>query len=81
MNQGFSFAQAINGVEKGEPAAMLLSPNSYPTVPSAVDSSRHPSGSLFTSFLTAPLQAFCLLLGISGPDVDTVSTINIPVHT
>ncbi|KAE9463020.1 hypothetical protein C3L33_05072, partial [Rhododendron williamsianum] len=36
------------------------------------DSSRHPSGSLFTSFLTAPLQAFCLLLGISGPDVDTV---------
>lgn len=60
---------------------MLLSPNSYPTVPSAVDSSRHPSGSLFTSFLTAPLQAFCLLLGISGPDVDTVSTINIPVHT
>ncbi|KAG5565287.1 hypothetical protein RHGRI_001246 [Rhododendron griersonianum] len=62
---------AINGVEKGEPAAMLLSPNSYPTVPSAVDSSRHPSGSLFTSFLTAPLQAFCLLLGISGPDVDT----------
>ncbi|XP_058211996.1 uncharacterized protein LOC131324161 [Rhododendron vialii] len=63
--------KAINGVEKGEPVAMLLSPNSYPTVPSAVDSSRHPSGSLFTSFLTAPLQAFCLLLGISGPDVDT----------
>lgn len=75
------FAQAINGVEKGEPAAMLLSPTSYPTAPSNVDSSRHPSGSLFTSFLTAPLQAFCLLLGIPGSDIDTVSTSNIAIHT
>lgn len=53
--------KAINGAEKGEPAALLLSPSSSSIMP-------HPNGSLFTSFLTAPLQAFCLLLGISGSD-------------
>ncbi|XP_057499898.1 uncharacterized protein LOC130784068 [Actinidia eriantha] len=61
--------KSIKGAEKGEPAAMLLSPSSLP-MPGCVDSSRHPSGSLFTTFLTAPLQAFCLLLGISGSDVE-----------
>lgn len=59
-------------MQKGETAAMLLSSSSsYQT--SDVGSSRQPSGSLFTIFLTAPLQAFCLLLGISGADIDTVS--------
>ncbi|KAL7258442.1 hypothetical protein ACSBR1_004549 [Camellia fascicularis] len=56
--------KAINGAEKGEPAALLLSPSSSSIMP-------HPNGSLFTSFLTAPLQAFCLLLGISGSDSET----------
>lgn len=64
--------QAIVGAEKEESVAMLLSPTlSPPIAPSK--SSHHPSGSLFTIFLTAPLQAFCLLLGLSGSDVDRVS--------
>lgn len=62
-------AQTIHGAEKGEPAAMLLSSTTTShTV--ATDYSRH--GSLFTLFLTAPLHAFCLLLGISGSDVEMV---------
>ncbi|KAF3447575.1 hypothetical protein FNV43_RR12762 [Rhamnella rubrinervis] len=61
--------EAISGAEKGETAAILLSPStSYRST--TFDSSHHPSGSLFTIFLTAPLQAFCLLLGISGSDVE-----------
>ncbi|ESQ49743.1 hypothetical protein EUTSA_v10020333mg [Eutrema salsugineum] len=60
----------ICGAEKGEPAALLLSPSHTPPLISA-DFSRQPSGSLFTIFLTAPVQAFCLLIGISGPDIET----------
>ncbi|KFK37789.1 hypothetical protein AALP_AA3G029300 [Arabis alpina] len=60
----------ICGAEKGEPAALLLSPSHTPPLIS-VDFSRQPSGSLFTIFLTAPVQAFCLLIGISGSDVET----------
>ncbi|KAH9771169.1 Signal transducer [Citrus sinensis] len=59
--------RAIKGSEKGEPAALLISPSS--TIPIAgTDFSRSPSGSSFTIFLTAPLQAFCLLLGILGSE-------------
>ncbi|KAH9706670.1 Signal transducer [Citrus sinensis] len=61
------FLAAIKGSEKGEPAALLISPSS--TIPIAgTDFSRSPSGSSFTIFLTAPLQAFCLLLGILGSE-------------
>jgi len=61
--------QVIADAEKGEPVAMLLSPSC-----SAVsDCSHHSNGSLFTMFLTAPLQAFCLLIGLSGTDIDLVS--------
>lgn len=64
------YTQAINGVQKGETVAMLLSSSSsYHTT---LGSSRQSSGSLFTIFLTAPVQAFCLLLGISGSDMDMV---------
>lgn len=59
--------KCISGAEKGEAVAMLLSPSSSPPV---AESSRHPNESLFTIFLTAPLQAFCLLLGFSGSDID-----------
>ena len=63
--------QAISGAEKGERAALLLSPScSFPI--GTGDSSRHSIGSLFTVFLTAPMQAFCLLLGVSGSDVEMV---------
>ncbi|CAN1132385.1 Protein SCAI [Linum perenne] len=61
----------INGAEKGEPAAILLSPISSILNP-ATDVSRRESGSLFTIFLTAPVQAFCLLLGLSSPDTEMV---------
>ncbi|KAJ4959134.1 hypothetical protein NE237_026245 [Protea cynaroides] len=59
--------KALHGAEKGEPVALLLSP-SYPST--AIDSSRHHSGSQFTMFLTAPLQAFCHMLGLSGSNID-----------
>ncbi|KAI4371872.1 hypothetical protein MLD38_010171 [Melastoma candidum] len=61
--------KAIHGAEKGEPAALLLSPGCLtPFVPP--DLSRCPTGSLFTIFLTTPLQAFCILLGISSSNFD-----------
>lgn len=59
----------LSGSEKGEPAAMLLSPWSSPPISKGDSSSWHVNGSLFTIFLTAPVQAFCLLLGFSGSDV------------
>lgn len=61
--------EAINGAEKGEAVAVLLSPStSYHYT--STDSPHHSSGSLFTLFLTAPVQALCLLLGVSGSDVE-----------
>ncbi|KAL9290182.1 putative protein SCAI [Arabidopsis thaliana] len=60
----------ICGAEKGEPAALLLSPSHTPPLISA-DFSRQPSGSLFTIFLTSPVQAFCLLSEISASDMET----------
>ncbi|KAG6752009.1 hypothetical protein POTOM_044225 [Populus tomentosa] len=60
---------AISGAEKGEPAAIILSPSCSIPLTTA-DSSRHHSGSLLTMFLSTPLQAFCLLIGLSGPDVE-----------
>lgn len=60
--------KVLSGAEKGQPAAMLLSPRSSPPMPNG-DSSWQANGSLFTIFLTAPIQALCLLLGFSGSDV------------
>ncbi|GKV07495.1 hypothetical protein SLEP1_g19262 [Rubroshorea leprosula] len=61
--------QAIHGAEKGEKAALLLSPScSIPTA--AGISSRHSIGSLFTIFLTAPLHAFLFVLDIPGSDIE-----------
>ncbi|OEL25197.1 Protein SCAI [Dichanthelium oligosanthes] len=53
--------------EKGEPAALLLSPRISSAMP-GVESTGH--GSQFTYFLTAPMQAFCQLAGITS-DIDT----------
>ncbi|EYU42291.1 hypothetical protein MIMGU_mgv1a003125mg [Erythranthe guttata] len=61
--------KAMSGAEKGEPVAILLSPAISLPLP-AVESSRQPGGSLFTSFLTAPLQSFILLLGFTGTDIE-----------
>jgi Protein SCAI len=69
--------QLINGEEKGETTAMLLSPtfrsSVMPTTGSGLDPTRQQSnGSKFTMFLTAPLQAFCFLIGKDSYDFDTV---------
>ncbi|GER57380.1 hypothetical protein STAS_35181 [Striga asiatica] len=61
--------KAMSGAEKGEPVAVLLSPATSLPLP-AVESYRQSNGSLFTSFLTAPLQSFVLLLGFSGSDIE-----------
>ncbi|XP_020240785.1 protein SCAI [Asparagus officinalis] len=63
--------KAIHGEEKGETAIMLLSPISRaPSMVASTDSTRYQHGSQFTMFLTAPVQAFCLLVGMSGMDID-----------
>ncbi|PWZ13137.1 Protein SCAI [Zea mays] len=59
--------QVIHNSEKGEPAALLLSPRTSSAMP-GVESTAH--GSQFTYFLTAPMQAFCQLAGITS-DIDT----------
>lgn len=66
------YFQLLNGAEKGERAALLLSPSSLIPITTA-DSSHSPCGSPFTIFLTAPLQALCLLLGFSGSEIEMVS--------
>ncbi|KAI3683122.1 hypothetical protein L1987_83622 [Smallanthus sonchifolius] len=64
--------QAINMAQKGEPVAILLSPAVSFPIHGAVDPPL-PSGSQFTSFLTVPLQALIVLLGISSSDIQTES--------
>ncbi|KAK4772375.1 hypothetical protein SAY86_014150 [Trapa natans] len=61
--------EAISGAEKGEQAALLLSPRCSAPI-GANDYSRQSNGMLFTMFLTTPLQAFCILVGISSSEVD-----------
>lgn len=69
-NNSHSF-KVIHGAEKGETTAMLLSPVSQPSAVTATgDSARYQNGSLFTMFLTAPVQAFCYLIGISGMNIE-----------
>ncbi|KAF5480891.1 hypothetical protein F2P56_001597 [Juglans regia] len=62
--------KVLHGAERGETAALLLSPL-RPAFknPSDVDLSQN--GSQFTFFLTAPLPAFCQMLGLSSFDTDT----------
>ncbi|CAA6669659.1 unnamed protein product [Spirodela intermedia] len=56
---------------EGGAVAMLLSPKSpsFPTGATA-DSAVSQNGSQFTMFLTAPLQAFCSLLGVANSTID-----------
>lgn len=68
--------KVITGAEKGEPIAMLLSPMASLPIPAAMDSYRQSSGSLFSNFLTTPLQAFILLLGFSGSEIEMVCYVN-----
>ncbi|KAL4199754.1 hypothetical protein AMTRI_Chr03g52850 [Amborella trichopoda] len=59
--------KAISGAEMGETVALLLSPTLPSPCAADADSTSQPNnGSQFTMFLTAPLQAFCLLVGVPG---------------
>lgn len=51
----------LHGSEKAETIAMLLSPEN----PTSASSDQTPNGSQFTFFLTAPLLAFCQLVGLT----------------
>ncbi|CAL9749133.1 unnamed protein product [Musa acuminata subsp. burmannicoides] len=63
--------KVIHGAEKGETTAILLSPSSRPPpLTSSSEYARFQNGSQFTMFLTAPVQAFCFLIGISGMNFD-----------
>lgn len=72
LHLAFEWFQVIHGAEKGETAALLLSPL-RPAFkdPSSADTTQY--GSQFTFFLTAPLQAFCQMVGISSSDANVVS--------
>ncbi|KAF5960491.1 hypothetical protein HYC85_001700 [Camellia sinensis] len=56
----------LHGAERGETAALLLSP----LRPSFKTADVTQNGSQFTLFLTAPLQAFCQLVGLTCSDND-----------
>ncbi|WCJ31933.1 hypothetical protein M5689_013384 [Euphorbia peplus] len=58
--------KVLHGAERGEPAALLLSP-----LKPSHRSDTTQNGSQFTLFLTAPLQAFCQMVGLTSSDVDT----------
>lgn len=64
--------QVLRGAERGEPAALFLSPlsPSFKNL-SGMDLTRH--GSQFTFFLTAPLLAFCQLVDYKITNDDMVS--------
>ncbi|XP_065874403.1 uncharacterized protein [Euphorbia lathyris] len=62
--------KVLHGAERGEPAALLLSPLK-PSFRSLRRFDSIQNGSQFTLFLTAPLQAFCHLVGLTSPEVDT----------
>lgn len=64
--------QVLHGAERGEPAALFLSPlrPSFKNL-SGIDMAQH--GSQFTFFLTSPLQAFCELVDYNLTNDDMVS--------
>ncbi|KAL4376742.1 hypothetical protein GQ457_02G009150 [Hibiscus cannabinus] len=62
--------KVLHGAERGEKAALLLSPlRPVFKDPSYADITQN--GSQFTFFLTAPLQAFCQMVGFSLSDCTT----------
>ena len=68
--------QSISGLERGEPAVLLLSPSMQPDdkgtgIPSSVSYATS-CGNLFTFFLTAPFLAFCRVVGISNTTLQKV---------
>ncbi|KAI3873868.1 hypothetical protein MKW98_001517 [Papaver atlanticum] len=62
--------KTLHGAERGETAALLLSPRRPAFWGSSYAGDPSKNGSQFTLFLTAPLQAFCQLVGLSCSDID-----------
>ncbi|XP_028752342.1 protein SCAI isoform X2 [Neltuma alba] len=60
--------KVLRGAERGETAALFLSPL-LPVFKNPSDVHLH-NGSQFTFFLTAPLSAFCQMVGLSPSEVD-----------
>ncbi|KAG5029665.1 hypothetical protein JHK87_013179 [Glycine soja] len=66
---GYNDFVVLHGAERGETAALFLSPlRPIFKNPSDVNSN---NGSQFTFFLTAPLSAFCQMIGLSPNESDT----------
>ncbi|XP_059638860.1 uncharacterized protein LOC132281145 [Cornus florida] len=61
--------KVLHGAERGETAAQLLSPL-RPAFKNPTNADVTQNGSQFTLFLTAPLQAFRQLVGLSSSDSD-----------
>ncbi|CAB4283767.1 unnamed protein product [Prunus armeniaca] len=59
----------LHGAERGETAALFLSPL-RPAFKNPADADLMQNGSQFTFFLTAPLSAFCHLVGFSSSDTE-----------
>ncbi|XP_031262592.1 protein SCAI homolog [Pistacia vera] len=64
--------KVLHGSERGETAALFLSPLRPAFKNSSTVDTTH-NGSQFTYFLTAPLPAFCQMVGLSASDADTDS--------
>ncbi|XP_010437139.1 PREDICTED: protein SCAI [Camelina sativa] len=62
--------KVLSGAERGEPVAMLLSPLKPSFENPSTDDTDALNGSQFTFFLTAPLQAFSQMLGLSNSNPD-----------
>ncbi|KAM1181886.1 hypothetical protein ACFX13_000448 [Malus domestica] len=61
--------KVLHGAERGETAALLLSPM-RPAFKNPADADLTQNGSQFTFFLTAPLAAFSQLVGFSSSDTE-----------
>ncbi|KAB1200552.1 histone H3.3 [Morella rubra] len=59
----------LHGAERGETAALFLSPL-RPAFKNPSDAEISQNGSQFTFFLTAPIPAFCQMVGLSSSDTD-----------
>ena len=64
--------QVLHGAERGEAAALLLSPM-RPAFKNLSDVDISKNGSQFTFFLTAPLPAFCQMVGLHSSNINAVS--------
>lgn len=70
--------QELHGAERGEMAALFLSPL-RPVFKDPTGVNVH-NGSQFTFFLTAPISAFCQMIGLIPDETDTVSVYELSLN-